>query len=68
MFKTGAWTLLLLGAVHSLSLLEKPTPANDAERQLLDLMANYKFNLMGSVRSMADLMRGFSISFMVAAH
>ena len=51
----------------ALSLFEKPVPANDTERQLLDLMANYKFNLMGSARSMADLMRGFSVSFMVAA-
>lgn len=30
-------------------------------------MANYKFSLMGSMRSMDDLLRGFSISFMVAA-
>ena len=67
LFKTGAAVLVLVGLVHSLSLFEKPVPANDTERQLLDLMANYKFNLMGSARSMADLMRGFSVSFMVAA-
>ena len=67
LFKTGAVVLVLIGLVHSLSLFEKPVPANDTERQLLDLMANYKFNLMGSARSMADLMRGFSVSFMVAA-
>jgi hypothetical protein len=67
LFKTGAVVLLLLGLAHSLSLFEKPVPANDTERELLDLMANYKFNLMGSARSMADLMRGFSVSFMVTA-
>ena len=67
LFKTGAVVLVLVGLVHSLSLFEKPVPANDTERQLLDLMVNYKFNLMGSARSMADLMRGFSVSFMVAA-
>ena len=67
LFKTGAVVLVLVGLVHALSLFEKPVPANDTERQLLDLMANYKFNLMGSARSMADLMRGFSVSFMVAA-
>jgi len=54
LFKTGAVFLLLLGLVHSLSLFEKPVPANDTERQLLDLMSNYKFNLMGSARSMSD--------------
>ena len=67
LFKAGAVLLVILGLVHSLSLFEKPVPANDTERQLLDLMANYKFSLMGSTRSMADLMYGFSIAFMLAA-
>lgn len=62
----GVW-LILLGLVHSLSLIKPMIPANDTERQLLDLMANYKFNLMGSMRSMMDLLRGFSIAFMFAA-
>jgi hypothetical protein len=57
--------LILLGLIHSLSLLEKPVPANDTERQLQDLMSNYKFNAMGSMRSMDNFMRGFSISFML---
>jgi len=65
-FKTGALLLLLTGLVHSLSLLAKPVPANDTERQLLNLMANYKFNLLGSLRSQDDLMRGFSVAFMLA--
>jgi hypothetical protein len=64
LFTAGAVVLLLLGAVHSLSLFEKPIPANEIEKQLLDLMTNYHFNLMGSLRSMNDLLRGFSISFM----
>jgi len=66
LFTTGAIGLLLLGLVHSLSLFGKPVPANDAERQLLDLMSTYKFNVMGSMRSMDDFLRGFSISFMLA--
>jgi hypothetical protein len=65
-FTTGAIFLLVLGLVHSLSLLQKQVPANDTERQLLDLMSNYKFNVMGSMRSMDDFLRGFSISFMLA--
>ena len=65
LFTTGAVVLILLGLVHSLSFFEKLVPANDTERQLLDLMSNYKFNLMGSMRSMDNLLRGFSISFMV---
>ena len=66
LFTMGALLLLLMGVVHSLSLFGKAVPANDTERQLLELMANYKFNLMGSMRSMDKLLRGFSISFMIA--
>jgi hypothetical protein len=67
LFKLGGVVLVLLGLVHAISLFEKPVPANDTEKQLLDLMTNYKFNLMGSSRSMNDLLRGFSVSFMLAA-
>lgn len=65
-FKIGAVVLVLLGLVHSLSLIEDLVPANDTERQLLNLMSSYKFNLMGSMRSMDNLLRGFSISFLLA--
>ncbi len=67
LFKTGAVALLILGAVHSISFFQKLLPANDTEKQLLNLMSNYKFNLAGSFRSMDDLMTGFSVSFMLAA-
>jgi hypothetical protein len=67
LFKAGGLMLVLLGLVHSLSLFGKPVGANDTERQLLELMANYRFDLAGSPRTMAELMRGFSIAFMLAA-
>lgn len=67
LFTAGAVWLVLLGLVHSLSLLGKPVPANNTESQLMDLMAHYKFSVMGSMRSMDDFLRGFSISFMLAA-
>jgi len=66
LFTAGAVWLLVLGLVHSLSLMGKPAPANDTERQLLDLMSHYQFNVMGSMRSMDNFLRGFSISFMLA--
>ena len=66
LFTAGAVLLILLGLVHLLSLLEKQVPANETERQLLDLMSNYKFNVMGSMRSMDNFLRGFSVAFMVA--
>lgn len=67
LFKTGAVMLLILGLFHSLSLIRDLVPANDTEKELLGLMSSYKFNLMGSLRSMDDLVRGFSISFLMAA-
>lgn len=65
LFVAGAVVLILLGLVHSISFFEKMTPSSEDERQLLDLMSNYRFNLMGSRRSMDDLLRGFSMIFMV---
>jgi hypothetical protein len=67
LFKAGTVALLVLGLVHSLSLIRERVPANDTERQLLGLMSDYKFNLMGSARSMSDMLRGFSVSFMLGA-
>jgi hypothetical protein len=67
LFKAGSVALVILGLVHALSLILQQVPANDTEKQLLDLMSSYKFNLMGSFCSMAGMLRGFSVSFMVAA-
>jgi hypothetical protein len=67
LFLAGALLLIVMGLVHSLSLVKAPVPSNDTERQLLDLMFNYRFNLLGSLRSMQDLMTGYSIAFLLAA-
>ena len=66
-FTVGGVFLLVLGGVHALSLIGKQSPANETERQLIGLMANYRFNVMGTLRSMDEFLRGFSISFMLAA-
>jgi hypothetical protein len=63
LFQIGGAFLLLLAAVHAISLFEPLNPANETETQLIHLMTNYKFSLMGSPRSMMDLFRGFSITF-----
>jgi hypothetical protein len=62
----GIW-LVLIGLVHALSLIGKQAAANDTEKQLLELMTSYRFDLMGSMRSMGELLRGFSMAFMLAA-
>jgi hypothetical protein len=66
-FTIGTILLLLLGMVHAISFFETPAPANETEKQLLSLMRDYHFDLMGSSRSMNDMLRGFSVSFMLAA-
>lgn len=54
----------ITGVFHLLSFLNTPVPKNDSEKQLFDLMANYKFDLgIGFHRSMDDLMTSFSIAF-----
>jgi len=65
LLRTGAIVLMLLGLAHTLSLVENPVPANDTEKQLMELTTGYKFNLAGSMRSFDDLFRGFSISFIM---
>ena len=67
LFQSGGALLLLLAAVHAFSLFEPLQPANQTETQLVGLMTNYKFNLMGSMRSMMDLLRGFSMAFSLQA-
>jgi hypothetical protein len=66
-FKLGAVWLLLLALVHAISLFQKPMATNETEKQLVDLMTNYKFQILGSPRSMYDFLRGFSIAFSLAA-
>jgi hypothetical protein len=65
LFTAGSVILIVLGLAHSISLFEKTVPANETERQLIDLMTNYRFNLLGSMRSMDTMLRGFSVSFML---
>lgn len=42
--KTAAVLMILTGAVHSLSLFVQSAPANDTERQMLDLITNYRMD------------------------
>jgi hypothetical protein len=49
---------------HSLSFISKPKPANDTEKQLLDLMSDYKMNLGGGIRrSFRSIFTGVSVCF-----
>ncbi len=59
--------LIVIAAVHSISLFQKPMVRNDSEKQLMELMTTYRFTVMGSLRTMNDFLRGFSISFGLAS-
>jgi hypothetical protein len=67
LFVAGAILMIVLGLVHSLSLFRPQIAHNETERQLIDLLTNYKMNVMGSMRTMQNFLRGFSIAFMMAA-
>jgi hypothetical protein len=67
LFIAGAVMLIVIAAVHSISLFQKPMARNDSEKQLMELMTNYRFTVMGSERTMNDFLRGFSISFGLAS-
>jgi hypothetical protein len=55
---------LLTGVIHSLTFLNPSQPANDTEKQMLDLMEHYTMDLgAGFKPTMADLMTCFSICF-----
>src|SRR5258708_26497182 len=67
LFIAGAVMLIVIAAVHSISLFQKPMARNDSEKQLTELMTNYRFTVMGSVCTMNGFLRGFSISFGIAS-
>jgi hypothetical protein len=55
---------LLTGAVHSLSLFISPVPGNETERQLFDLMANYRLDMGAGIhRSLGELFKALSSCF-----
>ena len=61
--KTAVTFMFLTAAIHATSLFIKPAPKNETEHQLLDLMTNYRQNLMGFHRSTAELVTALSSCF-----
>ncbi len=67
-FSFWIWGLIifqiLTAAVHSLSFISKPTAANETEKQLIDLITNYKLDLgAGFEKSWYHLFMGLSVCF-----
>jgi hypothetical protein len=61
---TAVVVLFIAGAVHSVGLFISPSPANETERQMLDLMMHYKQDFgFGFHPTMWDLFRSLSSCF-----
>lgn len=57
---------LLTALFHSIGFFVKPKPRNETEKQLLDLMANYRMDMGGGIkRSYKNLFIGVSICFTI---
>ncbi|MCB0527921.1 MAG: hypothetical protein H6575_01115 [Lewinellaceae bacterium] len=62
LFRFGSWVLVATAGIHMLSFIGTPEPANETERQLLDLMANYKKDMgAGVMRSTAEIVTFLSL-------
>jgi fatty acid desaturase len=61
---TAAIVQIVSAGIHSLNFFRKPSPQNETERQLFDLMYNYKPDMgAGFHPSMADFFTGLSSCF-----
>jgi hypothetical protein len=65
---TWLWTavilLFLTGVLHALTLVIQPLPQNESERQLFELMANYRTDFgAGFKRSTKELLTALSACF-----
>lgn len=67
LFIAGCVVLALMGIAHLAGSLRQPPARDETERQLLDLMENYRMDLVGTQRSMMEIFKGFSHFFEVAA-
>ncbi len=68
LFATGCWVLIATGLAHSLGHYAMMSAQGDteAERQLLSLMRGNAQDMgLGFVRSMFDILAGFSLSFVI---
>ena len=66
-FKAGCWAAIVTAAVHLAGHLSGPQPpANETERQLVQLYETYRFALPGGGRTLSEFMSGFSLVYSLA--
>ena len=64
-FRIGCVALLLTACLHLVGHFNGLTPTNDTEKQLLDLMINYKMYIGSDEITMMGMQKGFSLLFTV---
>ncbi len=63
-FRIGCYTLIATCFLHLIGHFQVAVPTNDTEKQLLELMANYKIDVgNGDTITMQGLQKGFSLFF-----
>jgi len=63
LFRIGCYVLIATCFIHLVGLFQEFTPANETERQLIDLMTNYKVVFGSFSFTMGSLQEGFSLCF-----
>jgi hypothetical protein len=64
-FQFGCWSTIVTGVVHLVGyVMPQDPPANETERQLIDMATHYRFTFPGGAhRSVVDFLDGFSLAF-----
>ncbi len=64
LFKTAAIFQLLTGAIHATSLFSDKAPSNDTEKQMMDLLENYRMELgAGFTPTLSEIFISMSACF-----
>jgi hypothetical protein len=63
-FQIATWACFITAAMHLAGHLAGPqSPANDTERTLFQLFTTYRYDVMGTSRTLEDFMKGFSLVY-----
>ena len=62
-FRIGCIALFITACLHLIGHFQEPIVENESEKQMLDLMINYKMKIGSDTITMMGLQKGFSLCF-----
>jgi len=62
-FKIGCYVLILTCLLHLVGHFREAIPADETEKQMLDLMTNYQVKVGSGAVTMMGIYKGFSLTF-----